>query len=110
MVMKDYQITGLNWLVALHQNNINAILADEMGLGWWCLWSFLWWCRIIHYDYFSFTGKTVQAISFLAYLLQCGIKGPHIIVVPPSTQGRPMDAGFHVLPNHIHLHYKRQLD
>ncbi len=33
MSMKPYQITGLNWLVALHQNNINAILADEMGLG-----------------------------------------------------------------------------
>jgi SNF2 family DNA or RNA helicase len=24
---------GLNWLIRLHDNNINGILADEMGLG-----------------------------------------------------------------------------
>jgi SWI/SNF-related matrix-associated actin-dependent regulator of chromatin subfamily A member 5 len=32
-VMRKYQLDGLNWLVKLHDNNINGILADEMGLG-----------------------------------------------------------------------------
>jgi hypothetical protein len=27
------QLEGLNWLMRLHDNNINGILADEMGLG-----------------------------------------------------------------------------
>lgn len=31
--MKSYQITGLNWLIGLHNKNLNGILADEMGLG-----------------------------------------------------------------------------
>ena len=31
--LKDYQLTGLNWLIQLRENNINGILADEMGLG-----------------------------------------------------------------------------
>lgn len=44
-VMRDYQIRGLNWMIALHEKNINGILADEMGLG-----------------------KTLQVISFIGYL------------------------------------------
>ncbi|KAG8895645.1 hypothetical protein FRC00_007177, partial [Tulasnella sp. 408] len=28
--MRDYQLGGLNWMVALHHNGINGILADEM--------------------------------------------------------------------------------
>jgi SNF2 family DNA or RNA helicase len=31
--LKDFQITGLSWLVSLYQNGLNGILADEMGLG-----------------------------------------------------------------------------
>ena len=61
--MRDYQVSGLNWLVSLHENGISGILADEMGLG-----------------------KTLQTIAFLGYLKHiCGIKGPHLIVVPKST-------------------------
>ena len=45
--LKDYQLAGLNWLVSLHNNNLNGILADEMGLG-----------------------KTIQTIALLAYLLE----------------------------------------
>lgn len=61
--MRDYQVSGLNWLISLHENGISGILADEMGLG-----------------------KTLQTISFLGYLrfLQ-GITGPHLIAVPKST-------------------------
>ncbi|XP_042909421.1 SWI/SNF-related matrix-associated actin-dependent regulator of chromatin subfamily A containing DEAD/H box 1 homolog isoform X2 [Parasteatoda tepidariorum] len=62
MHLAPYQMLGLNWLLLLHNQEVNGILADEMGLG-----------------------KTVQAISFLAYLKQIGMSGPHLIVVPSST-------------------------
>lgn len=31
--LRPYQLQGLQWLVSLHNNNLNGILADEMGLG-----------------------------------------------------------------------------
>ena len=31
--LKPYQISGLEWMVSLYNNNLNGILADEMGLG-----------------------------------------------------------------------------
>lgn len=62
MSLKPYQLVGLNWLRILHSQEVNGILADEMGLG-----------------------KTVQAIAFLAYLLEQGEVGPHVIIVPSST-------------------------
>ena len=31
-------------------------------------------------------GKTIQVISFLAYLKEMGNKGPHLIVVPYVTK------------------------
>ena len=61
--MRDYQVSGLNWLISLHENGISGILADEMGLG-----------------------KTLQTIAFLGYLRHiCDIHGPHLVVVPKST-------------------------
>ncbi|KAL5010230.1 hypothetical protein ScPMuIL_012535 [Solemya velum] len=60
--LKPYQMVGLNWLRILHDQEVNGILADEMGLG-----------------------KTIQAIAFLAHLLDIGEEGPHLIVVPSST-------------------------
>ena len=62
MKLSGYQVIGLNWLVLMHKQGLNGVLADEMGLG-----------------------KTIQAISFLAYLLEAGHQGPHLIVVPSST-------------------------
>lgn len=65
-------MVGLNWLLVLHNRDLNGILADEMGLG-----------------------KTVQIISFLAYLKESAgddqdhaDSGPHLIVVPSSTLGK----------------------
>jgi len=29
--MRDYQLEALNWLIRLHDQNLNGILADEMG-------------------------------------------------------------------------------
>ncbi|XP_070567797.1 SWI/SNF-related matrix-associated actin-dependent regulator of chromatin subfamily A containing DEAD/H box 1-like [Ptychodera flava] len=60
--LKPYQMIGLNWLVLLHRREVNGILADEMGLG-----------------------KTIQAIAFLAHLMEMGDEGPYLIVVPSST-------------------------
>ncbi|KZF25986.1 hypothetical protein L228DRAFT_235109 [Xylona heveae TC161] len=62
IVMKDYQIVGLNWLALLYEKKLSCILADEMGLG-----------------------KTCQVISFVAHLYEKGITGPHLVVVPGST-------------------------
>ncbi|KZS98307.1 hypothetical protein SISNIDRAFT_481063 [Sistotremastrum niveocremeum HHB9708] len=60
--LKDYQLTGINWLNLLHSKHHSCILADEMGLG-----------------------KTVQVIAFLAHLKEQGMKGPYLVVVPSST-------------------------
>lgn len=61
--LRDYQLTGVNWMAYLWCNNNNGILADEMGLG-----------------------KTVQSISFLSYLFHTmQIYGPFLVVVPLST-------------------------
>ncbi|OEH74637.1 transcription regulatory protein [Cyclospora cayetanensis] len=61
--LRSYQMEGLNWLVSLHNNGLNGILADCMGLG-----------------------KTVQTVSFLAYLYEKkGVRNPHLILAPLST-------------------------
>ncbi|OLL21846.1 ATP-dependent helicase fft2 [Neolecta irregularis DAH-3] len=60
--LKPYQILGVNWLQLLYNKGLSGILADEMGLG-----------------------KTCQVVSFLGLLLERGIEGPHLIIVPSST-------------------------
>ncbi|KAF9568036.1 chromodomain-helicase DNA-binding protein [Agrocybe pediades] len=61
--LKDFQLTGLNWLAFLWSNGENGILADEMGLG-----------------------KTVQTVSFLSYLFhEMHQYGPFLVIVPLST-------------------------
>merc|ERR1712183_880560 len=61
--LKEYQLKGLEWLVSLHNNNLNGILADEMGLG-----------------------KTIQTIGLITYLMEKkGVMGPFLIIVPLST-------------------------
>ncbi|KAJ9615844.1 DNA-dependent ATPase fun30 [Cladophialophora chaetospira] len=62
MVMKDYQVVGLNWLNLLYSKGLSCILADDMGLG-----------------------KTCQVIAFLAHLFEQGRMGPHLVVVPAAT-------------------------
>jgi len=61
--LKEYQIKGLEWMVSLHNNNLNGILADEMGLG-----------------------KTIQTIALVSYLMEHKkLNGPYLIIVPLST-------------------------
>ena len=57
--LRDYQITGFNWLAKLANWNVGACLADDMGLG-----------------------KTVQA---LAVILLHAAKGPTLVVAPLSV-------------------------
>ncbi|KAH8814700.1 SNF2 family N-terminal domain-containing protein [Flagelloscypha sp. PMI_526] len=61
--LKDFQLTGLNWLAYLWSRGENGILADEMGLG-----------------------KTVQTVSFISYLFHTHHQyGPFLVIVPLST-------------------------
>lgn len=61
--LKDFQLTGLNWLAYLWSKGENGILADEMGLG-----------------------KTVQTVAFLSYLFhEMHQYGPFLVIVPLST-------------------------
>ncbi|KAF8210536.1 transcription regulator [Mycena galopus ATCC 62051] len=61
--LKDFQLTGLNWLAYLWSKGENGILADEMGLG-----------------------KTVQTVAFLSYLFhELNQYGPFLVIVPLST-------------------------
>ncbi|XP_014289519.1 chromodomain-helicase-DNA-binding protein 1 [Halyomorpha halys] len=63
LVLRDYQISGLNWLVHSWCKENSIILADEMGLG-----------------------KTIQTICSLYYLFHAHqLYGPFLIVVPLST-------------------------
>ncbi|HKK99299.1 MAG TPA: DEAD/DEAH box helicase [Desulfotignum sp.] len=57
--LRDYQITGFNWLCRLAHWNVGACLADDMGLG-----------------------KTVQS---LAAILVHASKGPTLVVAPLSV-------------------------
>ncbi|RDW88846.1 hypothetical protein BP6252_00878 [Coleophoma cylindrospora] len=61
--LRDFQITGLNFLAYNWSRNKNVILADEMGLG-----------------------KTVQTVSFMNWLRHDRRQeGPFLVVVPLTT-------------------------
>lgn len=61
--LKEFQMTGLNWLAYLWSKSENGILADEMGLG-----------------------KTVQTVAFFSYLYHSLYQyGPYLVIVPLST-------------------------
>ncbi|KAI9825498.1 MAG: hypothetical protein M1826_006994 [Phylliscum demangeonii] len=61
--LRDFQVTGLNFLAYNWCKGSNVILADEMGLG-----------------------KTVQTVAFISWLLhERQQEGPFLVVVPLST-------------------------
>lgn len=62
VVLKDYQLDGVNWLSLRYRNQTSCILADDMG-----------------------TGKTCQVIAFLCDLKDQGVKGVNLVVAPSST-------------------------
>ena len=64
---------------SLHHNGLNCILVDEMARR---PFFFIYLSNIL----FQGLGKTLQTISFLAYLKHYrDISGPHLVVVPKST-------------------------
>lgn len=60
--LRDYQIQGTNWLLALNKLNHGSILADDMGLG-----------------------KTIMSIAFINQLLQEKSDRKIIIICPVSV-------------------------
>jgi superfamily II DNA or RNA helicase len=60
--LRPYQLQGLSYLNFLRDYGFGGILADEMGLG-----------------------KTIQTLSFIQYLVDKGVDGPNLIVVPTSV-------------------------
>eukprot|EP01038_Epipyxis_sp_PR26KG_P006276 gene6276-8643_t len=64
LVLRDYQLAGLNWLLWNWWNKKSCILADEKGLG-----------------------KTIQTICFLhqlRYMITTKLNGPFLIICPVS--------------------------
>jgi SNF2 family DNA or RNA helicase len=60
--LRPYQIQGLSYLNFLREYGFGGILADEMGLG-----------------------KTIQTLSYIQSLVDSGITGPNLIIVPTSV-------------------------
>mmetsp|Transcript_30304 Transcript_30304/g.61133 ORF Transcript_30304/g.61133 Transcript_30304/m.61133 type:complete len:1089 (+) Transcript_30304:168-3434(+) len=61
--LRDYQMTGLDWMVKMHEKGMPLILGDEMGLG-----------------------KTLQTISLIAYLKESKkFTGPSLVICPLSV-------------------------
>lgn len=56
--LRDYQLTGFQWLCRLSEWGIGGILADDMGLG-----------------------KTIQALAVLLYRIE---SGPALVIAPTS--------------------------
>jgi hypothetical protein len=40
--LKEYQLSGLQWLISLYNNKLNGILADEMGLVRLVMWMWIY--------------------------------------------------------------------
>jgi SNF2 family DNA or RNA helicase len=60
--LRPYQIQGLSYLNFLREYGFGGILADEMGLG-----------------------KTIQTLSYIQSLVDKGVDGPNLIIVPTSV-------------------------
>ncbi|KAG5648598.1 hypothetical protein DXG03_003209 [Asterophora parasitica] len=81
--LKDFQLTGLNWLAYLWSKGENGILADEMGLG--KVPRFFWRSQLRILTFVS-QSQTVQTVSFLSYLFhEMNQFGPFLVIVPLST-------------------------
>jgi hypothetical protein len=63
LMLRSYQLEGLNWLAFNHAQGRGSILADEMGLG-----------------------KTCQTVAFCSHL-QPRVQKPVLVVAPLSTLG-----------------------
>ena len=81
--LRDFQMTGLNFLAFNWSKGKNVVLADEMGLG-----------------------KTVQTIAFINWLRHDrDQQGPFIVVVPLSTMPAWADTFDHWAPDVNYIVY-----
>ena len=65
VVLREYQVEGVNWLIFSWYQRRNCILADEMGLG-----------------------KTLQSVALLNHFVTNeNIRGPFLVLAPLSTLG-----------------------
>jgi len=79
--LKDFQLTGLNWLAYLWSKGENGILADEMGLGKVMIFLSRELGVLIPRH-----SQTVQTVAFLSYLFhEMHQYGPFLVIVPLST-------------------------
>jgi len=60
--LRNYQLSGYNWLLFLHDYNLGGCLADDMGLG-----------------------KTIQSLSLLQNLKERGILTTSLLIAPVVT-------------------------
>ena len=98
--LRDYQLIGINWLLAMYDLRAGCILADELALG-----------------------KKVQVIGYMAQLASSQhVWGPHLIVTPtgclPSWRAEferwfssSKTCVYYGVPfsKHGHLHGRRQV-
>ena len=59
--LRDYQVSGFEWLAKNYESGLGCILADDMGLG-----------------------KTLQTIAMLTQAMD---NGPSLVIVPTSLLG-----------------------
>jgi len=83
--LKEFQLTGLNWLAYSWAQEQNGILADEVSHNRLVARSHI---LILTFPVRSQMGlgKTIQSVSFLSYLYhELQQYGPFLVVVPLST-------------------------
>ena len=73
-ILRDYQVTGFNWLTSLAAHGLGGILADDMGLG-----------------------KTLQVLAFLLSKQEAGAP-PTLVVAPTSLVYNWQDEAQHFTP------------
>lgn len=77
LTLRDYQLTGVNWIISRMKKDLSVLLADEMGLG-----------------------KTAQTITVVGHMIYHEkVAGPFLIVVPQSTMDNWLSEFQTWLPN-----------
>eukprot|EP01054_Gregarina_sp_Poly1_P005207 Gregarina_sp_Poly_1__5206@NODE_275_length_10210_cov_177_124618_g240_i0_p1_GENE_NODE_275_length_10210_cov_177_124618_g240_i0NODE_275_length_10210_cov_177_124618_g240_i0_p1_ORF_typecomplete_len1872_score305_73SNF2_N/PF00176_23/1_5e67Helicase_C/PF00271_31/3_4e22HDA23/PF11496_8/1_8e21Chromo/PF00385_24/4_6e06Chromo/PF00385_24/2_4e05ResIII/PF04851_15/1_4e13ERCC3_RAD25_C/PF16203_5/1_1e03ERCC3_RAD25_C/PF16203_5/1_1e09Cdh1_DBD_1/PF18196_1/8_8e05CHDCT2/PF08074_11/4_6e03CHDCT2/PF08074_11/0_0008CDH1_2_SANT_ len=77
LTLRDYQLTGVNWIISRMKKDLSVLLADEMGLGK--------------------TAQTISVVGHMAY--EEKVAGPFLIVVPQSTMDNWLSEFQTWLPN-----------
>jgi chromodomain-helicase-DNA-binding protein 1 len=87
--LKDFQLTGLNWLAYLWSKGENGILADEMGLGKVCLLSSCQLLRLITHYFLRRLSKPSHSSPTSSTNCTNTVHSLLLSRFPPSLPGRP---------------------